>query len=71
MEEEVPEKLVILKSDTIAYPGAVVVHPHDTSIANRAVVGSRRPVDITLHAEAPVDEAPDVNAEQVDHFVLD
>jgi len=71
MEEEIPEKLMIFESNTIAHPGAVMVHPHDTSIANGAVVSSRRPENITLHTEAPVDQRHDIRAEQVVHFVLD
>ena len=45
---------MIVKAYTVADPRAVVVHSHDTSIANGAVVTARRSHDVTLHAVAPV-----------------
>ena len=38
VEEEMP---VVVVSDTVVEPGAVVVHVEDTSVAHTAVVGSR------------------------------
>ena len=42
MEEEIPKQLVVVVTYTVANPGTVVVHAHHTSIANTAVVGTRR-----------------------------
>jgi S1-C subfamily serine protease len=47
---------MIVNSDTVADPGAVVVHAHDTTVADAAVVGTRRTNDIALEAVTPPDE---------------
>jgi len=30
IQQEIPKELVVFEADTVAYPGAVMVHPHDT-----------------------------------------
>ena len=39
-ESEAYEKLMSLQTHTVPSPGAVVVHPHHTLLADAAVVGS-------------------------------
>lgn len=71
MEKKVPKVLMVVESDTVAHPRAVVVHPHDTSVADGTVVTARRPHNVALHTEPPVNERFNVRAEQVDHLVFD
>ena len=54
MDQEIPKVFMIVKAYTVADPRAVMVHSHDTSIADGAVVTARRSHDVTLHAVAPV-----------------
>jgi hypothetical protein len=61
---------MVVKSYAVAYPRAMVVHPHDTSIADGAVVTARRPHRIALHAVAPVNHTTHL-IESVNHFVFD
>lgn len=39
--QEETEELMVQKPDTVAYPGTMVVHPHDALVADAAVVRSR------------------------------
>ena len=70
MQEEVPEVLMVVKTNTVANPRTVVIHPHDTSVADGAVVTARRPHMVTLHAEPPVNERLNVRAELAEHLVF-
>lgn len=53
MEQEVPEKLVVIMTDAVAYPRAMVVHPHHTGLADRTVMGSGRTERVALEAILP------------------
>lgn len=50
VEEEENEKFMVEFAHTVANPGAVVVHPHDAKVANRAMVHSLLLYDIALKA---------------------
>jgi len=49
----------------------VVVHSHDALFADGAVVGAGRSDNVTLEAEAPIDEAGLLRIEHVADFCLD
>ena len=50
-QDEAHENTVILLSNAVVDPGAVVVVALDTHVASRAVAGARRPHHFTLRAE--------------------
>lgn len=49
--QEKHEELHIPVADAVVGPGTVVIHAHNATVATTTVVGTRRFVGITLHAE--------------------
>jgi hypothetical protein len=71
VQEEIPEVFMVVCSNTIANPWAVMVHSHDTLVTNRTVVGARRPEYIALEAVTPVYQTRVIRVEFVMHIAFD
>jgi hypothetical protein len=56
IEKETPKYLVVAMADAVANPWTVVVHPGDTRIADRTVMGPGRSERRTLNTILPKDK---------------
>ena len=58
VEKEVQEVFMVVKAHAISNPGAVMIHTHDTGVADRAVMGSWGSNVLALEAITPLHELP-------------
>ena len=71
MEQEIPEQLMVISTNAVTSPWAVVVHPHHAFIADAAMVGTGWPHDLTLKTVAPVDEGASFRIKEVLDMAFD
>ena len=71
MSDEAEEQLVVVETDAISDPIAVVVHADDAFFTLRAMMGSRRPDRFAFPTVLPVHEIPDFTRELFQHICLD
>lgn len=53
VEAQLQKEPVVVFTDTVVYPGTVVVHPPHTVATAAAVMGALRPHQVTLVAQLP------------------
>lgn len=56
INQKLQKILLVLFSNTIINPRAMMVHPSNTSLANTAMMGSRRSVHFTSCTDGPINE---------------
>ena len=61
---------MVVKTNAVSNPGAMMIHAHDTRIANRAVMGSGWPDMLTFETISPLNELLDSSWKFFKNFVL-
>ena len=61
---------MVVKTNTVSDPGAMMIHAHHTRVANRAVMGSWWPNMLAFETISPLNELLDSSWKFFKNFVL-